>query len=49
MKYIRIIPLLIGWGILTLGCLVFYAATGLGWLGENIMNLAFEGGLGRGE
>ena len=45
MRYLRVIPLLIGWIVLMLGCFVFYAACGIGWIGENIMNLAFEGGL----
>ena len=42
MKYIRVIPLLIGWSILTCSCMLFYASCGLAWIGENIMHLAFE-------
>ena len=42
MKALRFIPLLIGIALIEIGSLIMYAATGLGWLGENIINLAFE-------
>ena len=45
MKYLRVIPLIIGWFILGIGVAVFCAASGIGWIGERVMSLAFEGGL----
>jgi len=42
-KTLRLIPLSIGWAILGLSVLIFYAATGLGWIGEQVMQLAFGG------
>jgi len=42
MKALRFIPLAIGWLILGLSVLIFVAATGLGWAGEQVMKLAFE-------
>jgi len=42
-KTLRLIPLVFGWFVIGISVLIFYAACGLGWLGENIMKLAFEG------
>jgi hypothetical protein len=43
MKVLRFIPLAIGWIILGISVAIFCAATGLGWIGEQVMSLAFEG------
>jgi hypothetical protein len=41
MKVVRCIPLIIGWLLLGCSVIIFYAATGLGWLGESVMQMAF--------
>ena len=45
MKALRFIPLAIGWFIMGISLLIFCAATGIGWFGEQVVKLAFEGGL----
>ena len=41
-KCVRILLLLFGWSVLTFSCILFYASCGLAWIGEGIMNMAFE-------
>ena len=44
MRLIRFIPLCLGWFLLGLSVAIFMAATGLGWIGEHVMMLAFKEG-----
>lgn len=41
MRYLRLVPLTLGWLILGISVLFFMVASGLGYLGEQIMQLAF--------
>ena len=43
MRVLRFIPLAIGWIVLGISVIIFFAATGIGVLGEAIIKLAFIG------
>jgi hypothetical protein len=42
MRVLRLIPLFIGWNLLNVAVVISWIAAGVGWLGECIINMAFE-------